>query len=376
LRRSLTAAALAALMAVSAGVPAAQPSRRKTLTSRLAVIGRQIRHVQTQLRETKEKRRTAASQLLATEQRLDLVQADVNQNKVRLARAQQILSEVRARLERTRRQLDRRNALLARRLSDIYEGEDLSYLNVLLGSTDLWTLLNRSAYLEQVLASDVKLIAGIRADQRQIKRDEFEQSQKVREIMALQVRLVEQRNEISQLADERQRNLDQIEHNQALYEQALDELYAESQRIESEIRRLQSTPRGQRRYAMKFTGTLALPVAGRISSGFGYRFHPILKRTKLHTGVDIAAPVGTPIHAAASGEVILAGWMGAYGNAVVIDHGGGVSTLYGHCSKLLVSVGQQVRKGQVIARVGSTGWSTGPHCHFEKRVNGSPVSPL
>ena len=92
--------------------------------------------------------------------------------------------------------------------------------------------------------------------------------------------------------------------------------------------------------------------------------------------MDIGAPSGTAIHASGSGTVILSGWNGPYGKAVIIDHGGGVTTLYGHCSSLNVRRGQAVSKGQVIAKVGSTGWSTGPHCHFEKRINGKPVNPL
>jgi murein DD-endopeptidase MepM/ murein hydrolase activator NlpD len=106
------------------------------------------------------------------------------------------------------------------------------------------------------------------------------------------------------------------------------------------------------------------------------RYHPIVGRYKLHTGVDIACSIGTPIHAAAAGVVILAGTDRAYGNLVMIDHGGGVTTLYGHQSRLAVSTGATVKKGQIIGYSGNTGWSTGPHCHFEVRKHGVPVNPL
>jgi murein DD-endopeptidase MepM/ murein hydrolase activator NlpD len=118
------------------------------------------------------------------------------------------------------------------------------------------------------------------------------------------------------------------------------------------------------------------PTAGRVGSGFGMRVHPITRVRRLHAGVDIGAPTGTPIVAAAAGVVTSAGRAGGYGNLVKIDHGGGVETRYAHASVLLVRAGQRVERGQLIARVGSTGLSTGPHLHFEVRVGGQPVDPL
>ena len=128
------------------------------------------------------------------------------------------------------------------------------------------------------------------------------------------------------------------------------------------------------------TGAFLRPCAGRITSYFGYRKHPIFNRTIYHSGVDIGAPMGTPIKAANSGKVIYTGWYGGYGNVVIIDHGKmqgrPTSTLYAHQSSIAVSKGQNVSKGQVIGYVGSTGYSTGPHLHFEVRINGKPVNPL
>ena len=115
---------------------------------------------------------------------------------------------------------------------------------------------------------------------------------------------------------------------------------------------------------------LTWPVSGPITSGFGMRWG------RMHEGIDIAGSSGTPIHAAAAGTVIVAGWSGGYGNLVVIDHGNGISTAYGHNSSLAVSVGQSVGQGSVIAGMGTTGHSTGVHCHFEVRVNGAATNPL
>ena len=118
------------------------------------------------------------------------------------------------------------------------------------------------------------------------------------------------------------------------------------------------------------------PVLFPISSGFGMRFHPILGYARMHTGIDFAAPLGTPIRAAAAGRVLWASWRGGYGRCIILLHDGGVATLYGHCFEIFVYPGQKVKCGDPIGATGNTGLSTGPHLHFEIRVNGLPVNPI
>lgn len=117
------------------------------------------------------------------------------------------------------------------------------------------------------------------------------------------------------------------------------------------------------------------PVQGPITSPFGWRMDPVMHQYWLHTGMDIGVPIGTPVHAAAGGDVLVAGWETGYGNTVVIDDGGGISTLYAHLERILVQEGERVGQGEVVALSGMTGWATGPHVHFEIRVNGSPINP-
>jgi murein DD-endopeptidase MepM/ murein hydrolase activator NlpD len=121
---------------------------------------------------------------------------------------------------------------------------------------------------------------------------------------------------------------------------------------------------------------MLFPSLGEITSVFGWRTHPILGYERFHAGLDIGADYGTLIHAADSGTVILAGWYGGYGNTVIIDHGGGITSLYAHASELYVHEGQTLQRGQAIAAVGSSGLSTGPHLHFEVRENGEPTDPM
>ena len=158
------------------------------------------------------------------------------------------------------------------------------------------------------------------------------------------------------------------------FEKLENELLDQSKKLENEIKEL--TKKAQE--AAYSEGAMKWPLPGysRLSSQFGRRVHPVTKVVKSHTGIDIPAPTGTSIVAAKGGTVIIAGVQGGYGNTVVINHGGGISTLYGHCSKLLVKSGQQVKAGATIAKVGSTGVSTGPHLHFEVRKSGTPVQPL
>ena len=154
------------------------------------------------------------------------------------------------------------------------------------------------------------------------------------------------------------------------------ELEKEENELESEIEKIaaQSVVNGEGQVIS--SGSWPVPGHSRISSPYGYRIHPIFNTKKMHTGIDIPAPTGTPAVAIDSGKVIFSGTKGGYGNTVMIQHDDGKVTLYGHNSKLAVSVGQRVEKGQVVSKIGSTGNSTGPHLHFEVRINGKHVNPV
>lgn len=174
--------------------------------------------------------------------------------------------------------------------------------------------------------------------------------------------------------------LKEVVDRQDEFEAQARELEAQSSAIaeQLQIRQRESSSSSSRSSSSSSSSSsgFAGPLASiRVSSAFGYRVHPIYGSVRLHTGVDLSAGSGTPIRAAAGGTVVTAGWMGGYGNAVVIDHGGGQATLYAHQSAMNVRQGQEVEKGQTIGRVGCTGSCTGPHLHYEVRLNGKPVDP-
>lgn len=346
------------------------------LRQKLRKNSRQIRSVREKLRQTKKQQHTAAEQLASAERKLQVTQATLRDIQSQLHTTRHKLSITQINLKKTTKKLDTRSQLLGERLADTYKHGTVTYIGVILGSEDFWDFLSRGYVIKKIVQADTELIQGIKEDKQLI------EAQK--EVLADQAvkrsRLEIQHRSLTRVAYnvkvERGTILRSIESQRAEYESMLSQLERDSNSIEAMLKRMERTPGGRRRLAQAWRGSFSMPVHGSITSGFGMRFHPILKRYKKHTGVDISAPAGTTIRAAGNGLVIYSGWYGAYGNTIMIDHGGGVTTLYGHCSSLQARTGKMVTKGEAIARVGSTGWSTGNHCHFEVRKHGVAVSPF
>ncbi len=267
--------------------------------------------------------------------------------------------------------------MLAQRLADTYKHGSVSYLSVLLGSADFWDLLSRGYVVRKIVEGDVALVDSIKKDKQAIEEYKIALEEKERRRAELERQQAAETNATLNITAERRRILSSIERNRAEYEAALAELERNSRQIGEWIRK-QERARGGGKTAKPWRGSFIKPVNGRLTSRFGYRIHPIHKIRSFHGGIDLACPHGTPIKAAAAGEVTYSGYWGAYGRMVMIRHGSDTTTLYGHCSKSsrLVPVGARVKQGQIIARVGSTGYSTGPHLHFEVRKNGVRINPF
>lgn len=321
----------------------------------------QIGSVSELLRQIQSELDTALNELHAVEVQQSQVNAQIQQTEVELAAAQ--------------KRLDERERILNKRLRDVYMHGKLNYLEVILGAKNFTDFANRLEFLKRIVSADLNLITEIRAERELILQKKQQLEVQRQQLAKLQAEAEAKKTVVENKKQDQLIVLARLQDEKALAEASYAELQATSQDIEARIRarQQQGASAGQ---VVHGSGVFIWPTSGPITSPFGYRIHPIFGTQIYHSGIDIGVDTGTPIMAADSGVVVEADWLGGYGYAVVIDHGNGLSTLYGHNSELAVSPGQSVQQGQVIAYAGSTGYSTGPHCHFEVRVNGSPVDPM
>ncbi len=281
-----------------------------------------------------------------------------------------------ARLKEVQADYEKKLGILGKRVRDIYINGQISYLDVVFGAKDFQDLMTRMDLLKRIIRQDYDLVQAVLAERREIedtksKLEEDKQAQepKVRAAEKAKDTMVEKQRK-------RQALLDKMKSDKATIDREYDELMAASKKVEELIQARKSRVSGSyAAYTGGGGGGMIWPIPGPITSEFGWRVHPITGTQKFHSGIDIGGDYGEPVVAAASGVVTDACWISGYGYTVIIDHGGGVSTLYGHNQGFAVGPGQTVSQGQTIAYCGSTGNSTGPHCHFEVRVNGSVVSP-
>lgn len=344
-------------------------------------IKKQQKEVQQDIEKQKQKlnkknkeKKTVLGQLENLELDMKDTKKDINNLEKQLDYAQNRVVEINKELKETEETLDERTEVFKKRLKEVYLNGQVSYLEVLFQSTDVSDFLSRFDLLEKLVDQDVKLMDTIETKKKEVESKKAELVNKRDEISSIKQRTEREKMKLEERTKQKKGLLKTIEQQKVEAAQALDELEALSNKLAKEIRKIQEARKNS---VSLGTGKYSWPVPGytRISSDYGWRIHPILKTKRMHTGTDIPAPAGTNIHAVDSGVVIYSGWYGAYGNTVIVDHGKGISSMYPHQSKILVKENQEVKRNQVIGKVGSTGWSTGPHLHFEIRKNGNPVNP-
>lgn len=316
--------------------------------------------------------------------RIAEVQAD-------LTAAQQRLNFLNRELQGILSKLDRRTELFTDRAVAAYMAGPTSHLEGLLSSTTFNQVVDRASYYESALDADSKLVGDIELlrDETEIKRGLVEDEQA--RIATQKMKLEADKTELAQVLQERESVLDAqqvvvaekerllsgVESKKAQYQQVVAQLESDADRIQSILAARAASAAPVASGALPTGGgQLLWPTNGPLTSPYGYRTHPIFGDSRLHTGIDIGAAYGAPVIAADAGVVAYVGAMSGYGNVIVVDHGGGLATTYNHLSAYSVASGQQVGRGVPIGNVGCTGYCTGPHLHFEVRVNGSPVDPV
>jgi murein DD-endopeptidase MepM/ murein hydrolase activator NlpD len=312
------------------------------------------------------------------------IQADLDARRAELADTQKLLRSERARLARLRAKLAKGRRVLAQRLKELYEADKPDLVTVVLNSKGFADLLERGEFLGRIQDQDNRIIANVRsakadATATAARLDKLERRQQQLTAIVLQRRdqvaqvrmqLVGTRVGYERTRAGKQRALSKVRTERVSLEDHLDELMKESAKVQAQLQQGSAgLPAGPVKGG---SGQLIWPVNGPITAPF-CESRPW---EACHPGMDIGVPTGTPIRAADGGRVAIAGWVGGYGNYTCIQHSASLSTCYGHQSVIKVSVGQQVAKGQIIGLSGSTGHSTGPHLHFEVRVNGAVQNPM
>lgn len=356
--------------AKAAGIHAALHAKR----SQLHVVNARYNDLQQQLGETNAAIATVNVRIGSLDARAESTQRWIERNTVALNAA--------------RRSLKLHDEMLRRRLVDIYENGDLGYVNVLISARSFSDFVERWEDLRLLVAANQRTVRARKAAERRVATVEADLERTRLQLAQEQQAQTQARNQLDTLASERRNLVDLTaaqRHTVATQVAQMEDLSAaEESQLEGLILQRQRELEAQRRAAgiaggpsvpSGGSGSFSWPVTGPITSPFGWRSNPFGGSPEFHQGLDIAAPSGTTVTAAASGTVIMAQWYGGYGNYILLDHGGGYSTGYGHLSAIYVSNGQAVKRGQAIGAVGSTGASTGPHLHFEVRIDGKPVDP-
>ena len=342
-------------------------SQRDELQNQIDEASGQLEDIQNELSDN-------LKQVQKLDERIATSQQELDELNAKIAEMQKNAEEVESNLKEVQEKYDRQKELLDNSLIAIYESSDTKYLDVILSSKSISEFLSNYFLVTELASYEMDLL-----NEMQAKKEEIETSKK---------KLDENKKQLADIKTNQTKTAKVLENTKSVRENFIAKLSDEEKEIQTKIdeynTRFNEINAEILALAMQgidtkyIGGELAWPVPGytRISSKYGMRTHPITGVYKLHTGVDISAPMGANFIAANDGIVTKASYNSAYGNMVIIDHGGGISTLYAHGSEILVQVGQVVKRGDAVLKVGSTGYSTGPHAHFEVRLNGVVTDPM
>lgn len=342
--------------------------QQEELQNQIDEANGELENVQNELSENLQ-------QVQKLDEKIASSQTELDELNAKITELQTSIDQVGAELQKAEESYNSQKKLLDDRLVEIYEEGEIQYLDVLLSSKNMSEFLSTYFLVTELVDYDKQLLEDM--------------GEKKHEIELSKEKLDNEQEELATIKANQTKTAKIVENTKTVRENFIAKLSEEEKQIQSQIdeynRQFDEVNAEILKLAMDgidtqyIGGELAWPVPGytRITSKYGMRTHPITGIYKLHTGVDIGAPMGANFVAANDGIVVKAGYNGAYGNMVIIDHGGGIQTLYAHGSEITVNVGDTVKRGEtVVLKVGSTGYSTGAHAHFEVRINGVTTDPL
>lgn len=375
--RAMAIVALVAFVTLSliTALPAFTASA-KTAQEKLNESVKQQDELKGKIKDAEAQKSSTLAQKQALDQEITGLQSKIDKLSSQISASNTKIENKQAELTKAQKESEEQYEAYYDRAKMLIQRGSITYLEVLLKAESFSDLLSRINIVKQIAKYDNNRLNELKKIEEQIAAVKKELEAEKSTLVALKSENDSQMSALKSKQAQSQKLIDTLSSNINDYEAALKAQEKAEAAAREEIKRLTQTTSSQSRVFVG--GVFAWPsVSSVITSPYGTRTHPITGRVKNHTGVDIGAASGTAIYAANSGTVLVAGWnSGGYGNYVVVDHGGGITTLYAHCSSLCVSTGQKVTKGQVIAKVGSTGMSNGPHLHFEVLKNGAHTNPM
>ena len=328
--------------------------------------------VSQQRQKLQELEGAAQERLGNLQQTIKATDEQIKENEKQLQQATEKLARIEAELQVAQRAYEQKQTTTIARLRFLQRQRESSTWATLLQSKTLKQLLGRRRQLKLVYQADQQVLIELKTEKDRISDQKFQVELQRNQVALLSQYLLARKADYKAQAQSQQQLVQRLTTDRRALEAAEIQLAKDTRQLTLLIQKKLGVTSTNK---IVGTGTMIAPVNGQITGDFGWREHPILKNRKFHAGADFAVPQGTPIQAADRGTVIFAGWYGGYGNAVIVDHGQGITTLYAHASQVYVTQGQSLQKGQTIAAVGSSGFSTGPHLHFEVRLNGEPTNP-
>jgi len=365
-------AGLLLIILVTIAVPAIA-SDIEDLREQQNLLNNQIENLKKNIKQVDKEQKNVAEEIEELEQKLSQAQKELAATEAKLKDTQAKLENTMKELKLAEERVEKQKDDLNKRMRTMYKTGPVEYIEVILGASSFSDFLTRLDMLERIIEADKSLLAEFKERKEEVAQKKAELEEQKKLIEAQRNSVMEKRAQIVAYRGDRQRLLTKLEQQKKEYERQQDQLERDAENLRRKI--LEWEMKNKKGFFGTGEFCWPTPSSTYVTSEFGWRTHPIYKTRRFHDGIDIAAPMGADVLAADDGEVIFAGSYGGYGNTIIVSHGGGISTQYSHLSKILVSVGKQVLKGDKIGLVGSTGLSTGPHLHFTVIKDGQAVSP-